>query len=136
MKSVTVLAKNVKYYRQLRELTQKDLAALSGLARLIIVKVEQGTQNVTLETVDKISTALKVPTWRLLKELNDLEVASHIDIEQSQMALKQMEVDFIQLNSRISTNLEKVKEVFKYLKPADPHEGLERPLPRPKDGKP
>jgi transcriptional regulator with XRE-family HTH domain len=57
MRSVMV-AKQLRNARQQSGLTQMELAKIIGVTRQVITRIESGTQNVTLETLEKIATAL------------------------------------------------------------------------------
>ena len=56
----------LKELRTSAMLSQLDLAKLSGIERAQISKIENGTANVTLETMEKLSNAIKVPINELL----------------------------------------------------------------------
>ena len=53
-----VLAKQLRTARKALGLTQKELAGMIGVTRQIITRIESGTQNVTIETLQKIAGAL------------------------------------------------------------------------------
>ncbi|MFJ4919871.1 helix-turn-helix domain-containing protein [Streptomyces sp. NPDC088725] len=58
--------KHVKEVRKRRGLTQRELAAASGVSLSIIRKLEQGErESARLETLRKLAVALRVPTMRL-----------------------------------------------------------------------
>lgn len=60
----------VHLHRSRLRLTQETLAALSGLSRAHIGKIENGSSNVTLETILRLATALQVEPTRLLEPFN------------------------------------------------------------------
>ena len=51
----------VRYYRKLKQLSQENLADLSGLHRTYIGSVERGERNITLINAEKIAIALNKP---------------------------------------------------------------------------
>ena len=59
---------NLKKIRVGRGLSQEALAFECGLHRTYISGVERGVRNPTVLVLEKIATALKVPSSRLLEE--------------------------------------------------------------------
>lgn len=57
---LTQVATNLRELRQLRGLSQADLAALSGISRRMIVSIETGEANVSLSTLDRLAGSLGV----------------------------------------------------------------------------
>lgn len=62
-----LLAKNVKQIRTERGMTQEKLAEKAQLHPTYISNIEQGTRNVSLETVYQIAVALEVNVDQLVK---------------------------------------------------------------------
>ena len=67
----TVLSENIKRYRNKNNLSQEDLAELSGLHRTYIGSVERKERNVTLSTLIFIASALKTSVQDLLRKKED-----------------------------------------------------------------
>ena len=67
----TVLSENIKRYRNKNNLSQEDLAELSGLHRTYIGSVERGERNITLINAEKIATALNENLDSLLRAINN-----------------------------------------------------------------
>jgi transcriptional regulator with XRE-family HTH domain len=63
-----MVARNVRRFRQERQLSLGDLARQSGLSKQTLSKVEQGTGNPTVDTLAAISAALDISLRRLLTE--------------------------------------------------------------------
>ena len=63
-----IVAKNVRAIRIARDLRQSDIADLTDLPRTYISHLEKGEVNVTVETIERIATALKVSPLVLLVE--------------------------------------------------------------------
>ncbi len=59
------LAVRLRQLREIRGLSQEDLAYQAGLGRSYYWRVEQGQINVTLETLVKLCNALKIDTVEL-----------------------------------------------------------------------
>ena len=67
MNLIQIVAKNIKRYRQESNLSQEDLAFKSGLHRTYISDIERCQRNVSLSTLNKISMALEIEPYLLLK---------------------------------------------------------------------
>ena len=57
-----VLGQRIRNYRILAGLSQEKLAELSGCHPTYIGQIERGEKNATIESIEKISLALNVPT--------------------------------------------------------------------------
>ncbi|MBU7595885.1 helix-turn-helix transcriptional regulator (plasmid) [Metabacillus halosaccharovorans] len=57
---------NVRRYRLIRNISQEELGELTGLHRTYISSVERGKQNISLENIYLISSALNVKISTLL----------------------------------------------------------------------
>lgn len=63
MKSLTVLqhvSQNIRYYRNLKALSQQQLADLAGLSRRTIAGVESGQDNISLAKLSLIADVLEI----------------------------------------------------------------------------
>ena len=63
-----VLALNLKFLRAERGLSQDALALIAGLDRTFVAHVERLKRNISLDNLEKLATALDVPTAELLLE--------------------------------------------------------------------
>ncbi|HYF97099.1 MAG TPA: helix-turn-helix transcriptional regulator [Patescibacteria group bacterium] len=61
------LARTIKKFRKEAELSQEELADLTGLHRTYIGAVERSEQNISVDNIGKIAKALKVNPSDLLK---------------------------------------------------------------------
>lgn len=61
MKLIEQIGKQIKAARKAQKKTQADLAVLTGLSDNYIALLERGHRSPSVETLDKISKALKVP---------------------------------------------------------------------------
>ncbi len=68
---VKLVGKRVYYYRKARGLTQAKLAEKAGLHNTYIGQVERGEKNATLDTIWRISRALKVPVTSLFELIEE-----------------------------------------------------------------
>ncbi len=60
------IAENVRQLRQSRNLTQEQLARLSGMPRTTWTNLESGAANPTVVVLTKVATALQVPVEELI----------------------------------------------------------------------
>lgn len=61
-----ILATNMKMLRAEHGMSQEDLALECELHRTFIAHVERSARNISLDNIEKIAVALKVPVHRLL----------------------------------------------------------------------
>jgi transcriptional regulator with XRE-family HTH domain len=54
------LSERLKYLRETRNLTQKDLALLAGVSQPTIAHIEKNTKDPSVETLNKIANALDI----------------------------------------------------------------------------
>lgn len=64
------LADSLKSLRQARGLSQENLSSIAGLDRTYISMLERGKRKPSLETIEKIATALGMKSWELVKVLS------------------------------------------------------------------
>jgi transcriptional regulator with XRE-family HTH domain len=63
-----LFGQRLRELRQLRGLSQEELAAEAGLDRTYISSCERGKRNVSLENIYRLAAALDVEPHELLKE--------------------------------------------------------------------
>jgi transcriptional regulator with XRE-family HTH domain len=63
------LARNVRAFRRVREMTLDDLAEASKVSRTTIVNIENGTASPTLHTVMQLAKALHARPYVLVEDL-------------------------------------------------------------------
>lgn len=61
-----ILAENLRLLRSRKGLSQEDLAELCGIHRTYVGSVERGERNITLSTLEMLSSALGVSVTQLL----------------------------------------------------------------------
>ena len=67
--TLSQFGKNVRKKRELKTLSQEDLADLSGLHRTYISSVERGQRNVSLINIIKITKALECEISELFNKI-------------------------------------------------------------------
>ena len=78
------IGQRIRNYRTQQKLSQEKLAELSGCHPTYIGQVERGEKNATLESIEKIASALNIPLSRLFEKLGDNEQAA---MRQSRLAM-------------------------------------------------
>lgn len=58
--------KNVRALREEMDLSQGRFSMMVGISRPLLNRIEQGNQNVTLDTLDRIAKGLNIEAWKLL----------------------------------------------------------------------
>jgi len=62
------LARNLRRLRGAKQISQEELADLAGLHRTYVGSVERSERNVSIDNIEKLSTALGVAASDLLDE--------------------------------------------------------------------
>lgn len=65
----TIFGKTIRKYRLNKNLSQEDLAELSGLHRTYISEVERGGRNISIENIYKICFALRIKVHEVFKNM-------------------------------------------------------------------
>jgi transcriptional regulator with XRE-family HTH domain len=63
-----IFAKNLKQRRKQMGISQEELAAICNLHRTYIGALERTERNISIKNIEKISVALEVQAYELLKE--------------------------------------------------------------------
>jgi transcriptional regulator with XRE-family HTH domain len=63
------IGKRIKEVREIKKMSQKDLAYSADLDRSYIASVENGQRNISIVNLEKIAAALEVTLSELFKEL-------------------------------------------------------------------
>ncbi|MBR1907821.1 helix-turn-helix transcriptional regulator [bacterium] len=63
-----ILKNNIKYYRNLRNLTQEQLAELSGVSTDYISELERGKKVPSIKRLDYIAHALNIEIYKFFIE--------------------------------------------------------------------
>jgi transcriptional regulator with XRE-family HTH domain len=62
-----IFGRNLRRARLDLRLRQRDVHLLSGIAQSHISEIEEGSCNISIDTMVKLATVVKVPLWRLFK---------------------------------------------------------------------
>lgn len=62
-----ILARNIRSLRAMRGWSQEALALEAGLHRTFVAHVERGARNISLNNIERIALAFKVPLSRLFE---------------------------------------------------------------------
>ncbi len=68
MSSRKNLGKNIKQYRDHRHISQKTLGDMTGMPQQSICKIENCQRNISVDTLDKLSAGMGIPTYQLLMD--------------------------------------------------------------------
>lgn len=76
-----LIGQRIRNYRTQQKLSQEKLAELSGCHPTYIGQVERGEKNATLESIEKIASALNIPLAQLFEKLGDGNVSDSIPLK-------------------------------------------------------
>lgn len=68
-----ILGQRIRNYRTAKGLSQEKLAELSGCHPTYIGQIERGEKNATIESIEKISSALNISLSKLFEKLGACE---------------------------------------------------------------
>lgn len=71
----------IRNYRTQLKLSQEKLAELSGCHPTYIGQLERGEKNATLESIDKIASALNIPLATLFEKLDEESIGENIPLK-------------------------------------------------------
>ncbi len=66
-----IIGKQIREYRKARKITQEDLATSASLDRGYLSEIENGHKNFSIQTLEKIARALKIPIKDLIKDIDN-----------------------------------------------------------------
>ena len=76
-----LIGQRIRNYRTQQKLSQEKLAELSGCHPTYIGQVECGEKNATLESIEKIASALNIPLAQLFEKLGDGEMSDSVPLK-------------------------------------------------------
>lgn len=68
MDILIVFGKNLRRYREEKNISQEKFAEIAGLHRTYISDVERFKRSISLNNIQKIADALEIETYKLFKE--------------------------------------------------------------------
>ena len=75
-----IIGSNIKYYRFLIGFTQEELAEKTELSPRYISDIENARGNISIDTLELISRALKVKPESLFKEINSKKLPKRVNM--------------------------------------------------------
>ena len=66
-----IIGQRIRGYRNEKNLSQEKLAEMAGCHPTYIGQVERGEKNATLESVEKIASAMSVPLSKLFEKIGE-----------------------------------------------------------------
>lgn len=94
---VKQIGQRIRNYRVQKGYSQEKLAELSGCHPTYIGQVERGEKNATLESIEKISSALKIPLSTLFEKLEPQDTPHSIPLQCYELLLAQSKEEQEQL---------------------------------------
>ncbi len=76
-----MIGQRIRNYRLQQHLSQEKLAELSGCHPTYIGQIERGEKNATLESIEKITSALKIPMSQLFEKIHEKESPNNIPMK-------------------------------------------------------
>lgn len=105
---VKLIGEKIRTLRKSKGLTQYELGGLAGMLQPFIAEVESGSRNISLETLDKLLTALEVSPGDFLN-LEGLDSSSQLEkqalIEIHKSILTKRSLDEVKLIHGITTDI-------------------------------
>lgn len=94
---VKQIGQRIRNYRAQKGYSQEKLAELSGCHPTYIGQVERGEKNATLESIEKISSALKISLSTLFEKLEPQNASQSIPLQCYELLLAQSKEEQEQL---------------------------------------
>ena len=69
-KITKTVGQRLRNFRSQRQLSQEKLAELAGVHPTYIGQIERGEKNITIESLEKIATALQIPLCKVFEKLD------------------------------------------------------------------
>lgn len=109
------IGEQIRYYRHLQNMSQETLALSAGITPTFVGHIERGLKSPTVNTLEKISTALGISLVELFTPITT-ESASPSAIRSSDMerlifSLKDLSDEEVKLLTKIVLDIVKFKEI-------------------------
>lgn len=105
------VSENVRRWREVRGLTQEKLAEMMGAERALIARVENTPQNMGIELLERIASALGVTVSELVED------SSGKKSEGCRLALEERIGELEARVAELATNLETAEEALRASRP-------------------
>ena len=69
-----IVASNFYYYRKRAKMTQDELAGLANAGQKTVSKIENGTQNYSVDTLERLCVELNIPMYKLFIPKSELSI--------------------------------------------------------------
>jgi len=76
-----LIGQRIRNYRTQQKLSQEKLAELSGCHPTYIGQIERGEKNATLESIEKIASALNISLSQLFEKIGTWESSENIPLK-------------------------------------------------------
>ena len=106
-----IIGKNIKLFRQHKDMTQDELASFTGISRELINYYENGSREIPITNLEKISNWFGIDVADLMEENQDnvsLKVAFAFRADD----LNPADYDAISRFQRIISNFQKMKKLL------------------------
>ncbi|WP_338707396.1 helix-turn-helix transcriptional regulator [Paenibacillus amylolyticus] len=107
------VGERIRAIRKTKGLTQQQLAELSGLDDAYIGSVERGERNFSIDTLEKIVTALQIPAIELffdLNNMNELQLFQQKAIDEYTDTVRKMNIKQITILNKLVKNMQEAFE--------------------------
>jgi len=71
-----ILGQRIRFYRKQKKISQEKLSEMSDLHPTYIGQIERGEKNPSIESIYKISQALKIPLAVMLEKIDEYDIPS------------------------------------------------------------
>lgn len=109
------IGEQIKYYRHLKNMSQEALALSAGITPAFVGHIERGLKSPTVNTLEKISTALDISLVELFTPVTTESTPSSkmrsIDMELLISSIKNLNDEEVALLTKIVLNIVKFKEL-------------------------
>lgn len=109
------IGEQIRYYRHLQNMSQETLALSAGITPAFVGHIERGLKSPTVNTLEKISTALDISLVELFTpvttESTPPSKTRSFDMEQLIFSLKALSDEEVALLTKIVLNIVKFKEI-------------------------
>lgn len=107
---VQMVGERIRYYRIQKELSQEALAHESGLTPAYIGQIERGQENPTVNTLNKICTALDISISEIFDFDSSIKVENEAALDKIRLSLKKLSPENAEIAANIVLQLSKIAQ--------------------------